>query len=96
MSVERPQSWKILRPTPNASEYSNPMHDMESKRIIELDKEPYVREIKVLSVHVKDGMLEADVEFETGGTEYALLKISNLRTLIMQDEPALEIVETRN
>lgn len=96
MSVESPQSWKILRPTPNASEYSNPMHDMENKRIIELDKRPYVREIEVLSVQISDGTLNVDIEFESGRTEDAILKISNIRTLITQSEPALEIVETRD
>lgn len=95
VSVEDPHSWKIIRPTSNACRYSNPIHDIEKKKIIELDKEPYVNKIRVDSIQDLEGTMRAITEFENGKSESGVFKISNIKTLMTQEHPALELTDTK-
>lgn len=94
MSLQDPRSWDKIKPTESALEYRNPIHNMKTKKIIELDKKPYVECIIVKSVRQSDSLLEAKIRFKNGSEQNCLLNISNIKTLMTQEEPALRLVET--
>lgn len=93
MSAASPENWNILRPTENAKKYESSLWPANQERIIELESEPKVEEIEVMSYDREEGVLECTLSYRNGESKDITLLSRKVQELVYRDRPALVVAK---